>query len=55
MDGGVGSDGYSSHSFIVSPPLPDDISEFDFIFKEYSAPFSDKTASRVIHFTNGKA
>lgn len=52
MGDGVGSTGHSSHSFIVTPPLPDDISAFDFIFKEYNPPFRDSSVGRVIHFTN---
>ncbi|MGM0889690.1 MAG: hypothetical protein ACQEW5_22725 [Bacillota bacterium] len=39
---GSGSTGQFVYSFIVSPPLPDDISGFDLVFREYSNPFWDK-------------
>ncbi|WP_160672196.1 chorismate mutase [Clostridium sp. C8-1-8] len=34
MDSGCGGEDYSSHSFVVSPPLPDDLSGIDLIFTE---------------------
>ncbi|WP_052737745.1 hypothetical protein [Bacillus sp. SA1-12] len=37
-----GSTGYYTCNFIVSPPLPDDISKMDLVFKEYSDPFREK-------------
>jgi hypothetical protein len=37
--GGGGSSGHINHNFVVSPPLPDDISGLEFIFKEYKTPF----------------
>ena len=36
--GGGGSEGHISYNFIVSPPLPDDVSGIDLIFKETLAP-----------------
>jgi hypothetical protein len=41
-EGGGGSRGHTSYSFIVSPPLPDDISTLKFVFKEYKTPFKTK-------------
>ena len=37
-----GSTGHLTYNFIVSPPLPDDISKMDLVFKEYSDPFREK-------------
>lgn len=37
--GGGGTDGHISYNFIVSPPLPDDISGLDLIFRETKTPF----------------
>lgn len=42
MNGGGGSRGNYSYKFIVSPPLPDDISGLDLVFKEYGSPFRGK-------------
>lgn len=36
-----GSIGHLTYNFIVSPPLPDDISEIDLVFKEYSDTLKD--------------
>ncbi|MFD2925283.1 hypothetical protein [Halobacillus naozhouensis] len=41
-EGGGGSNGHTSFTFIVSPSLPDDISEIVFVFKEYKASFKAK-------------
>jgi hypothetical protein len=38
MDRGGGSGGHMSYTYIVSPPLPDDLSGLNFVFKEYHAP-----------------
>lgn len=37
-----GRQGYYSYSFIVTPPLPDEISGFDFVFKEYNDNLKEK-------------
>ncbi|KQL19094.1 hypothetical protein [Cytobacillus solani] len=37
-----GSIGHLTYHFIVSPTLPDDISEIDLVFKEYSDTIKDK-------------
>ncbi|MFJ7685235.1 hypothetical protein [Peribacillus butanolivorans] len=42
LDTGHGSTGQFVHSFIVFPPLPDDISGLNLVFREYSVPFGDK-------------
>lgn len=36
MDRGGGSTGHITYNFIVSPPLPDELSGIDLVFKEYS-------------------
>ncbi|MGE7918935.1 hypothetical protein ACQKM9_08290 [Viridibacillus sp. NPDC093762] len=50
-DGASGSTGNFVHTFTVSPPLPDDISEMTLVFKEYSDVFNDKATGLeiVIH------
>lgn len=42
MEGGSGTTGHYSYNFIVSPPLPDDLSGIDLIFREYGTPYRDK-------------
>jgi hypothetical protein len=37
-----GTEGHMSHNFIVTPPLPADVSEINFIFREYETPFKRK-------------
>jgi hypothetical protein len=41
-EGGGGSGGHESYTFIVSPALPDDLSEIKFVFKKYKPPFFNK-------------
>ena len=41
-DGGGGTIGHETYTFIVSPALPDDISKFKLVFKEYKVPFQNK-------------
>jgi hypothetical protein len=41
-EGGGGSGGHRSYTFIVSPPLPDDFSKIKLIFKESKTPFKAK-------------
>nr|WP_259546525.1 hypothetical protein [Heyndrickxia oleronia] len=38
-EGGGGSGGHESYTFIVSPALPDDFSELKFVFKQCKVPF----------------
>ncbi|MDF2881381.1 MAG: hypothetical protein K0R54_1938 [Clostridiaceae bacterium] len=45
---GVGGDGHFHYNFIVSPPLPDNLSGIEFIFKEYNPPFSNKPIGKNI-------
>lgn len=42
MISGGGSEGHFSYNFVVSPPLPDNISGLNLVFTEYNRPFSDK-------------
>ena len=46
-----GSTGHYTHNFIVSPPLPDNISGLDFVFKEYDDNLMEMTTGLefVIH------
>lgn len=38
ITGGGGTEGHESYIFIVSPPLPDDVSGLILIFREYQTP-----------------
>jgi hypothetical protein len=42
QDRAGGSTGHFTYNFIVSPPLPDDISKTELVFREYSDPFKEK-------------
>lgn len=41
-DGRRGSTGTNTYNFIISPPLPDDISGIELVFREYSDTFREK-------------
>ena len=46
---GGGMDSHMNYNFVVSPPLPDNLSGIDLIFKEYNHPFRDKpTGTEII-------
>ena len=47
-EGGEGTRGHETYTFIVSPPLPDDLSEFKLVFKEYQTPFKKPTGFEFI-------
>lgn len=47
-EGGGGSRGHTSYSYIVSPALPEDISKFKLVFKEYKVPFQKPTGFEVV-------
>lgn len=47
-EGGGGSEGHMSYKYIVSPALPDDISQFKLVFKEYKVPYRKPTGLEVI-------
>ncbi|MEB6550735.1 hypothetical protein MXL46_16840 [Heyndrickxia sporothermodurans] len=42
MTNGGGSGGHFSYNFVVSPPLPDDLSGLQFVFKAYKEPYTYK-------------
>jgi hypothetical protein len=42
MSNGTGGNGHYHYNFIVTPPLPDNFSGIELIFKEYNQPFRDK-------------
>ncbi|MBS4174512.1 hypothetical protein [Bacillus sp. FJAT-49736] len=46
--GGGGSGGHSSYTFIVSPALPDDISNIKLVFKECKVPFQKPTGFEFV-------
>lgn len=41
-EGASGSDGHVSNRYVVTPPLPNDIQGFSFIFTEYKDVFEEK-------------
>ncbi|WP_062106779.1 hypothetical protein [Bacillus niameyensis] len=47
-DFGSGSGGHMSYSFIVSPTLPEDISQTKLIFTEYKVPFDKPTGFEFV-------
>lgn len=47
-EGGGGSGGHESYTFIVSPALPDDISNYKFVFKECQIPFHKSTGFEFV-------
>lgn len=47
-EGGGGSMGHESSTYIVSPALPDDISKFKLVFKEYKVPFQKPTGFEFV-------
>lgn len=47
-EGGGGSGGHESYTFIVSPALSDDITSFKFVFKGYKIPSRKKTDFEII-------
>lgn len=49
MADGTGGNGHFHYNFIVSPPLPDNISGIELIFREYNQPFGDhQTGNDII-------
>lgn len=51
MKSGGGAADHFCYSFVVSPPLPDNVSGIDLIFKEHEIPVREKTAANevIIH------
>ncbi|MGE8082029.1 hypothetical protein [Peribacillus loiseleuriae] len=47
-EGGGGSGGHESYTFIVSPALLDDISKCKLVFKEYKVPFQKPTGFEFV-------
>ncbi|WP_347940550.1 hypothetical protein AAEY33_23580 [Peribacillus simplex] len=52
INDGRGTDGHYSHNFIVTPPLPDDVSGMEFIFREYETPLKRNSTGIecIMHF-----
>jgi hypothetical protein len=49
MVNGGSTSGHSSYNYVVSPPLSDDISGIEFVFKEYSKPFkTNETGTNIV-------
>ncbi|GAB2324122.1 hypothetical protein IRB23M11_17440 [Alkalibacterium sp. m-11] len=47
-EGGGGTLGNETFTFIVSPALPDDVSKYKLVFKEYKMPFKKETGFEVV-------
>ncbi len=47
-EGGGGYGGHESYTFIVSPALPDNLSEIKLIFKEFKPPFKRPTGFEFV-------
>ncbi|WP_071394783.1 hypothetical protein [Bacillus tuaregi] len=47
-DGGGGSRGHESYTYIISPALPDDLSTFTLVFKEHKTPYQKPTGLEVL-------
>ena len=47
-EGGGGSGGHESYTFIVSPALPDDLSELKLVFKQCKIPFQKPTGLEFV-------
>jgi len=47
-EGGGGSGGHESYTFIVSPALPDDLSELKLVFKQFKVPFQKPTGFEFV-------
>jgi len=47
--GGGGTEGHLNYSFLVSPPLPDDISGLNLVFWEKKTPFQGKATGLEIN------
>ncbi|GAB6988439.1 hypothetical protein [Paenibacillus pini] len=49
MDSGTSTSGHSSHNYVISPPLPDDISGMEFIFRKFKEPFENNLIGTEIN------
>lgn len=47
-EGGGGSGGHMSYTFIVSPAFPDDSSKYKFVFKEQKGPFQKTMGLEIV-------
>jgi hypothetical protein len=47
-EGGGGSRGHESYTFVVSPALPEDTSKYKLVFKEYKLPFQKPTGFEFV-------
>lgn len=49
MTNGGGASGHASYNYVISPPLPDDISGIELVIKEYSKPFkNNETGTKIV-------
>lgn len=50
MTNGSSCSGHASYNYVISPPLPDDISGMELVFKEFSKPFKNNETGTEIVF-----
>ncbi|WP_110927774.1 hypothetical protein [Bacillus massiliglaciei] len=48
QDQAGGSTGHFTYNFIISPPLPDDLPEMDFVFREYDDSHEKPTGLEIV-------
>ncbi|SOC27525.1 hypothetical protein SAMN05880501_1234 [Ureibacillus xyleni] len=48
IDGGGGTGGHESFTFVISPTLPDDISKYKLMFKQYKMPNKKPTGIEFV-------
>lgn len=46
--GGGGSNGHHTYRFVVTPPIPDNLSNLHCLFQEYNSPFGEPTGFSVL-------
>lgn len=50
MTTGGSTSGHASYNYVISPPLSDDISGMEFVFREFSKPFKNNETGTTIVF-----
>ncbi|OME19952.1 hypothetical protein BSK57_23575 [Paenibacillus odorifer] len=50
MTNGGSTSGHSSYNYVISPPLSDDLSDIELMFREYSDPFMNRSTGIEIVF-----
>lgn len=53
MTTGGSTSGHSSYNYVISPPLPDDLSGIELVFKQFGKPVKNNAAGATIVFRLG--